>query len=192
MNYKTTWSLVTVAALLFGYIYFVEWRMPENQRLMLQASKLLPDFDPASVTAVEITLGDKSVRAELLSDEGWHLTAPRYPAQATGIEHLLQVLSVLKRQTEIPAEEIISGSGGMSPFGLDPPRASITIHERTNVIRLNIGSKTLLGDRIYVQPAGTPGIFTTDVALIDQLPASPNEWRNPLLIHSQTLAFDKI
>jgi hypothetical protein len=191
MNYKTTCSLVALAALLFCYIHFVEWRGPDQAQRLQQASRLLPEFDPGKVAAIEVVRGEQLIRAEL-SEGGWQLTTPSYPAQSTGIESLLQALSVLARQTEIPAEEIISGSGGMSPFGLDPPRASIALQVETNLIRLNIGSKTLLGDRLYVQPAGIPGIFTTDVALLDQLPKSAHEWRNPLIIHAGTLVIDRI
>jgi hypothetical protein len=191
MNFKTTMFLVVLAAAMFGYIHFVELRTPDKALLLQQASMLLPEFDPDRVTGIDLLRGDKSIRVRR-ADDGWHLTAPEYPAQSTSIDQLLKMLSVLKRQTEIPAQEIISQSGGMSPFGLDPPRAIITLHERTNVIRLNIGSKTLLGDRLYVQPAGTPGIFTTDITLLDQLPASSDEWRNSLIVHQPTLVFDRI
>jgi hypothetical protein len=191
MNSRTTLWLMAVALGLFGYIYFVELRQSDSGERAQQSAKLLPNFDPSKVTAIEITQSNGVVRAELTRDE-WELTMPPYPAQSTGIEALLNALAGLKRDGEITAQEIIAQSGGLSPFGLDPARANLRIQESTNVVQLRVGAKTLVGNRVYVQPAGAPGIFMVDASFLQYLPATPNQWRNPLLIQSRTLAFDHI
>lgn len=191
MNARTTWCLGAVALALLAYIYFVDLRRPDATANGPRGGALLPHFDPAGITSVEVTRSNETIRAELANDQ-WQLATPRYPAQATAIDSLLQTLTSLQRQQEIPANEIISQSGGLSPFGLDPPWAVIKLQSNTNSIQFRVGSKTLLGDGVYVQPAGATGIFTTDASLLEHLPASASAWRNPMLIHQSSLPFDRI
>ena len=191
MNPRTTVSLVAIALGLLAYIYFVDHRIGPAGTQAPTAGRLLPPFAPAEVTRLEVARSNLTIRAELIKDQ-WHLTDPTYPAQVTAIESFLAALSTLDKKEEIPAQEIISKSGGLSPFGLDPPVAVIKLQAGTNVLQLRIGVKTLLGDRVYVQPVGASGILTTDAALLQHLPASANSWRDPRLIHENTLNFDRI
>jgi hypothetical protein len=152
---------------------------------------LLPGFDPAKAANVEITRSNETVRAELKNSQ-WQLLNPPYPAQSTAIESFLETLKDLKREEEIPAVEIISKSGGLSPFGLDPPLAAIRIQAGTNLIQLRVGAKTLVGNRVYVQPVGASNVFLTDASLVRHLPDSSSQWRNPMLVQNTSLVFDRI
>jgi hypothetical protein len=181
---------MALAVGLFGYIYFVDLRRGAPADGSPALVRLLPGLDIAKVSSVEVTRSNQVIRAERLDDR-WQLTTPKYPAQSTVIANLLNVLTNLNRENEIPAQDIISKSGGLSPFGLDPPSATIRIQSGTNLLQLRVGAKTLLGDRVYVQPVGASGIFMTDASLLRLLPASANPWRNPMLIQS-AVAFDGI
>ena len=191
MNPKTTFWLSALALGLFAYIYFVELDRADRAARAQESVALLPDFDPSSVTSVQVTRDTETIRVERM-DGQWQLVNPPYPAQATAIESFLGALANLNRHKEIPAEDIVSEGGGLAPFGLDPAVAVIKIVTGTNVVQFHIGEKTLLGDRVYIQAAGEPGISTTDVALLMHLPASSTEWRNAMLIHKSNLAFDSI
>jgi hypothetical protein len=191
MNPKTTIWLIGMALVLGAYIYLVDLPAERTAARLAQPAKLLPAFEPSKVTGLEISRSNQIVRAELRNSQ-WQLANPVYPAQATAVESFLETLKGLNRETEIAAQEIISESGGLSPFGLDPPWATVRIQTETNVIQLRVGAKTLVGDRVYVQPAGAAGIFLTDGALVQHLPASINQWRNPLLLQPGGLIFDRI
>lgn len=191
MNLKLTVWLTALAVGLFGYIYFVEMGSGPAGDGTEQPGKVLPSFNPKNVTSVEITRSNQTIRAEQ-SNGQWRLVKPRYPAQTTVIESFLNALTNLQSQKEIPAQEIIAESGGLSPFGLDPPAAIIKLQADTNLIQLKVGGKSLLGDRVYVQPAGASGIFLTDASLLRHLPDSTNTWRNPMLLHDPKLSFDRI
>jgi hypothetical protein len=186
-----TLCLASLAAGLLAYIYFFELRQPESGEGSGRAAKLILSFEPAKITAVEVARSNKVVRAELNKDE-WQLTSPPYPAQSTGIEALLNALASLSARDEITAQEIISRAGGLSPFGLDPPWATISLQAATNQVQIRVGSKTFLQDRVYVQPAGAPGIFMADASFLQYLPHSANQWRYPLLIDARNLLFDRI
>ena len=191
MNPRFTIGLTAIALVLFGYIVLVEWRQPGRGQGQPQAAKLLPAFDPFKVTSVEVTRTNQTIRAERINQQ-WQLVNPTYPAQSTAIESLLRALGDLNRLYEISAQEIISESGGLSPFGLDPPWASVKIQEGTNLVQFRVGAKTLLGDRVYVQPQGASGICATAASVLEHIPVSAHQWRNPLLMHGENLAFDRI
>ncbi|MFO1501609.1 MAG: DUF4340 domain-containing protein [Verrucomicrobiota bacterium] len=91
-----------------------------------------------------------------------------------------------------PNKEIAAESGGLSNFGLDPAAATIKIQAGTNLVQFSVGGKTLLGDRVYVQPAGSSSVFTTGTNLLEDLPVSPTAWRSPMLIQQRSLVFDRI
>jgi hypothetical protein len=191
MNPRTTIWLSGIAAGLFLYILLVERHAGPSVHGPSAPAKLLATLDPSKVTTVEVVRSNQTIRVERANDQ-WELRNPAYPAQATAIEGFLNLLGLLQRYTEIPAQEIIAESGGLSPFGLDPPAATFKVTEGTNVVQLRVGSKTLLGDRVYVQPVGASGIYTTEIALLEQLPATANQWRNPLLMSAGPMAFDRI
>jgi hypothetical protein len=191
MNPRTTWWLTGLAAVLFAYIYMGELRPGRSAPRQAALARLLPTLDPTAVNRVEITRSNQVILAEL-NNEQWQLNSPPYPAQGTAIQNFLQVLASLNRQSEIPAQEIIAESGGLSPFGLDPAAATIKLQSGTNQVQLKVGSKTLLGDRVYVQPVGASGIFTADASLLERLPLTSHQWRNPALFQPGNLVFDGV
>jgi hypothetical protein len=180
-----------LALVLGAYVYFVELPAAESEARVQAKSKLLPSFDAAKGTIVEITRSNQVIRAELRNAQ-WQMVNPPYPAQPTAIESFLALLQNLDRESEIPAQEIISESGGLSPFGLDPPLAVIRVQAGTNLVQLRVGAKTLLGDRVYVQPVGASNIYLTSASLLQHLPTTSTQWRNPLLVLNRSLVFDQI
>src|SRR5690349_3524228 len=126
MNSRTTVGLVLLAAILFGYIYFVDRRSDAPAELKDKVTRLLPHFDSAKVTSIEIGRSNLTLRAEMVHNE-WRLLTPPCPAQAAAIESFLRTLSLLNRQTELSAHEISSRSGGLAPFGLAPPLTTIKL-----------------------------------------------------------------
>jgi hypothetical protein len=190
MNSKITVWLVVLTLGLLGYIYFVDLHTPLAARRAAGPRALLSELDLAKVTGLEIAQSNQVIRAERVG-EHWQLTTPKYPAQSLAITSFLNVLTNLHRESEIPAQDIVSKSGGLSPFGLDPPAATIRIQSGSHSLQLRVGSKTLLGDRVYVQPVGD-GVFMTDASLLQHLPASVNQWRNPMLAQGAGLGFDRV
>jgi hypothetical protein len=191
MNPRSTLWLGALALGLLAYIYFVEWRTPLSSGPSAAAVRLLPNLTPLKVTAVEIARSNQVIRAELVNDR-WQLTNPSYPAQSTGIQAFLAALLDLTAQEEISAQEAISADGGLSQFGLDPPLTTIKLQEGADVLQLRVGTRTLMGNKVYVQPVRAPGIFIADAAFLEYLPTSAKQWRNPLLMPLGVPNFDHI
>lgn len=190
MNPRTTVWLVAIALGLFGYIYFVELGGAHSPEEGSAQGRLLPEFETSTVTSVQVVRTNETISAEVINDQ-WQLAHPPYPAQAAAIEAFVQRLAQLPRHQEIP-EKDVADAGGLAPFGLEPPSAVIKIVAGTNTMQMRVGTKTLVGDRVYVQAAGSKGVATTDASILEHLPAASAAWRNPLLIHEGNLAFDGI
>jgi hypothetical protein len=191
MKTRTTIYLVVVAMALLVYIVTVERHRATPEQQAERLVKLMPRFDPLKVKEIEIVYTNQTLRAERTPDR-WILTSPSYPARSTAIDAFLNSLTELDRAHEIPAQEIVARSEGLSPFGLDPAWAVLKLTEATNVVQFRIGSKTLVGDRVYIQPVGASHIFTTSAMLLQHLPKSPNDWRNPLLLQEPAPLWDRI
>ncbi|MEK7686636.1 MAG: DUF4340 domain-containing protein [Verrucomicrobiota bacterium] len=195
MNTKHTLWLVALAVGLFSYIYFFERNAPGPQP-EAWAARLLPDLDPLAVRSMEISRTNQLIRAER-ADGHWQLVTPFYPAQPAGLEHLLTALSRLSKRAFITSQELLSEPGGRKAFGLDPPQVSVVLEQGTNLarlhrVRLQIGGKTPLANQIYVQLVGVPGVYVTDAEILDAIPASANDWRDPLLLNLAGLPFDRL
>jgi len=191
MNSKSTWVLLALAAALLGYILIFERHSASSDGNAAETEKVFPDLDPAKVTAIGIGRTNSYLGVERVNHR-WQLSNPVYPAQSTGIEEFLELIARLEKHASIPAHTISSQPGGLAAFGLQPPRAKIAVYSGTNRIGFDIGSRTPTSDQMYIQLIGDPRILITDARLLEHVPDSAREWRNPMLVHEERLAFDQL
>jgi len=192
MSPKSTLWLVLVTAGLFGYIFFFEWRTPSPEELAADVKKLFPDFDPKKVTSVEIIRSNSNtIRADRTNGQ-WQLTLPVvYPAQSTAIENWVELFTRLNRRAWISAQEILAQKGALASFGLDEPRANVTIQHGGERIQMRLGEKTAVGEKLYLQIVGSDGVYVTESLLMDRLPQSAVDWRDPQFLNLAGLNFDR-
>ncbi len=183
-----------VGALGLGaYIFVFERHTLNTEERAQQAAKLFPDFDPAQVASVEILRSNnvKFIRAERANDQ-WRLVQPAYPAQSTAIDNWLSLFKSLDRRAYLSAQDLLAQSGGLAAFGLDSPQATVMIQQGTRKIHVLLGAKTPVGEKIYLQQVGADGAFVTDSALLDRLPQSATDWRDPTFLDFSALKFDQL
>lgn len=187
MNSSQTKWLVGLAVAIFAFIAFEELRRPTGPPPS-PVSQLVPGLRPATVTRIEFTQSNTTVRAEL--DAGhWRLTAPlSYPANSLLIKALLEVCSSRRPQLVIPAAQ----SQSPADFGLQPPQATVAFHQDGQRIELRIGSTTPVNRQLYVQVAGTDGIAVADANLLGYLPQTPDAWRDRHLLSLAKVKFDRV
>ncbi|MBI5772703.1 MAG: DUF4340 domain-containing protein [Verrucomicrobia bacterium] len=191
MNSKNTWQLLALAAGLFTYIMVFEWDGLDDHQ-PVASTALFPDLKVPSVTRVEITVSNQTVRAERVNGH-WTLAAPvAYPAQGTAIESLLLGGQRLRPHTRIPMREVKKQPGGLADFGLQPPRARLALQQGTQHFQLNVGSRTPAGSQFYAQLGDAKEIIVADAALLDLFPRSADDWRAKELLNLDGLAFDRL
>jgi Domain of unknown function (DUF4340) len=193
MHSKSTFWLMIAALGLGGYIFLFERHSLNTDERAQQAAKLFPDFDPANVASVEILRSNnvKFIRAERANDQ-WRLVQPAYPAQSTAIDNWLGLFRSLDRRTYLSAQDLLAQPGGLTAFGLDSPQATVMIQQGTRKIHILLGAKTPVGEKLYLQQVGSDGVFVTDSALLDRLPQSATDWRDPTFLDFSALKFDRL
>jgi hypothetical protein len=190
MNFKTTWILLAGALGLFAYIFSVERLGEESSRPKAEALLLFPDLNPAKAGRVEVV---RTATIQVAKDnDQWRLAIPEYPAQSASIESFLEAVGKLVQHDYISAQEVMSQPGGLAPFGLEPPRMTITILEGTNRHSLLVGKPTPVRDQVYVKLLGSAGIAITDASFLEYAPLSADEWRDPMLMHLPRVPFDRL
>jgi hypothetical protein len=191
MNAKTTWGLVLLAAGLFAFIFFYERKLPDVDAGAQAPARLLPDFSAPRITSIEIIRSNQVIRVER-TNGAWWLSNPDYPAQPLRIEKLLTVLQALPPKAVLSAEESAQRPQAATEYGLTPPQADVVLRQADGRIELRLGCKTLVGDQVYLQLVGTPGIFFADTVLWNSLPGSAHDWRDTTFLNLKGFEFDRL
>ncbi len=192
MNWRTTFWLTATALLLGLFILLVE-RPARLARTRADAKvQLVPDFNPGSVTAIEIRTTNS--RVTVVRTNGlWEILGNEHlPARTPLIETLLQQVMDLQGRSILSPAELRSRPKATSDFGLNPPTITVTLRRPSDNVELLLGVRSLSGTQVYYQVAGVPGIFTTEAGLLDRLPRTAEGWRDATLLPLDHLAFDRI
>lgn len=177
----TGWLLISVIAL-GGYIALVERRGDTSDQRRNEARRALK-FSPEAVRAlrIESTNGVISCRLE---NGTWMLTEPvRAPANVAEIQRILFGLESLPKGETITAADQTSRGLDRADYGLQPPRAIISLEGEGIRLRLHVGRTTPLGT-LYVRPDPQDTILSTSTNLLALLPSSPAQWRDRSLLRA--------
>ena len=190
MNPKHTWTWVVVAASLLAFILFFErhWHQPAPG-----PGPLLSNFQTAAVTSVKVRPANlPEIRADR-TNAAWVLMQPvHFPANQARVEALLTLLERLAPATVITAGEWQRHPKADEEFGFDNPQIALELLQGEARTQLKFGRRTEPGDQVYVQVVGGVDIFVLDADVLKLLPASVNDWRNPVLLDLRPLVFDRI
>ncbi|HKS38552.1 MAG TPA: DUF4340 domain-containing protein, partial [Verrucomicrobiae bacterium] len=191
MNSKGTLGLLSLALGLFAYILFFERPGGDPGSGTDPGRRLFPGLEPDKVTSVEIFRSNTVIRAERTNDQ-WRLTRPLYPAQATALNNWLALLGSLTQRAYISAQELLAQPGGPADFGLESPVATVNVQQGARRFQFRVGSRTTVGDMLYLQEVGSDGAHVTEAALLDRLPRTATDWRDPQFLDLTGLNFDRL
>ena len=183
MNWKPTWILLGLAAMLFAFIVLFERHVPEAQ----PPPARLFSFRAGEVTNIQLRLTNQLIlRVERArEDSPWNLTIPLfYPAQPFKIERLLQLLEHALPQTEISDHDLQASKRSVAEFGLDIPQASLSLQHDGRRTEVHFGSRTPVGDAVYARVDGQPGIYILSGEFASSLPRTYHDWRDTALFSS--------
>lgn len=179
-----------IAAGLFAVIFWVE---KFGQKPAPGPVALLPNFQAAQVTSVQLGLGDQLEIQAVRTNETWQLIKPvSYPAQAASIETLLNVLQHLAPAGVISGGEVRQRKTADQDFGFDKPQATLTLKSGEEIRPILIGALTAHGDHVYVQVVGTEDVYLVDANLLKVMPHKTDDWRDTALVDLSRMVFDRI
>ena len=183
MNWKPTWILIGLAAMLFAFIFLFERHAPDAQ----PPPARLFSFRAAEVTNIQVRLTNQLLlRVERArEDEPWNLSLPlSYPAQPFKIERMLQMFEHAVPQAEISDHDLRASKRSVAEFGLDIPQASVSMQHDGQRTEVHFGSPTPVGDGVYARVDGQPGIYILSAEFISNLPRTHHDWRDSALFRS--------
>lgn len=193
MNARSNWFLVVAAAALVAYVWIAGHRDGVTVVSDRGATAVFDRIDPGQVTTIEILRSNSVLRVER-TNGAWTLRLPVVaPAQSASVERWLATLGRLEPRRYVDAQELVDRKDGLKSFGLEGGGAArVTLTGRSAPVILSLGNPAPLGGQFYLQRVGDSGVFTADQALLRDLPASPNEWRDRALLQVDPLACDTL
>lgn len=189
MSFRLTGVLALAVAILGVLIAFWD-RDDDTARARLEQARRAFRFDPARVDRLLIDVGDLSIECRL-DGRQWRLVKPLAArADSRAIERLLGALQ------ELPRGDILlpprRADNAYAPYGLDVPRATLSIVEGSSTNRILIGRRTPLGDGVYVRQSDQTGLARLNPALLDLLPASADALRDRSLLSGAPAAIERL
>ena len=178
--------------MLFAFIFLFERRLPDANT---PPPRLLA-FKAGEVTNIQLRLTNQlilSAARPRTDSPFWNLSFPvAYPARQHAIQPLLQALSEVIPHAEISAQELKAGKRTIAEFGLDVPQATLTLQHRGQRIEILFGSKTPVGDGVYVQALNQSSIYIVSAEFVNALPRSYNDWRDLSLLITSGFQMNRV
>lgn len=192
MNSKATWILLLAAGVLFAFIFFVE--RPFREARQMQANTvLLPGLNSTNVVALHIRpAGRHEIHVEKINGE-WRLVKPiDYLANREFVDALLNHLSELQWHTHISADELKDRSDVQEEFGMNDPQFALKIRTTDSEYNLLVGTKSVVGNEVFVQFVGGSGLYLVDTTWMNFLPRRYEDWKDPSVLPVSILEADAI
>ncbi len=189
MNFRLTGFLALATAFLALLILF--WDQDDDTvRARLEQARRAFRFDPARVDRLLIESDDRTIECRL-QDHQWHLVRPiAARADPVAIERLLGALQELPRGDIILPPRRVDDP--YAPYGLDSPRARLSLIQGAVTNRILVGRRTPIGDGVYVRQSDHAGLARISTALLDLLPADPNALRDRSLLSGAPAAIERL
>ncbi len=172
---------VFVALSLFVYFYQIEGEGKREQAKKLEESVF--KVEKENVLSFRIDFPDRAGVGIKRSGESWALDIPiDAPADGSTVDSFLS--EVLEARAERRLEGI--GPDDLSQFGLDQPRASISLEAETSSKTLQVGKNDFVGSKTYAKLADSEEVLLISNQLYSSADKKLSEWRD-----KRVLVFDR-
>jgi len=180
MRFKLTVILVLLNIALFGVIFYMdkeaasEHRFAMEHRLVL-APGLVQEADSLRIEGSQ--LQQKWVMTRR-ADE-WFLTEPvQWPANYFAVNRILNQLKFLEWETRFSVDEIKKSGRSLADYGLDEPKAILTIRRAEKETLISIGESTQIGNRLYILSPDQTEVYVINRELLDSISIDLEELRS--------------
>ena len=178
-NSRTILRLLAALALTALLHLLLSYRGGFDNALVQRTS--LMDAQPESVTKVAISRAGAPA-AVLVRTAAWRLVEP-YSALVDGLAvmKMLDALATSDVQDAIDEQELLRLGRTREDFGLDKPRARVTVSWEGGTEDISIGSPTPSGDGAYAAIAGEPTVYVVASNVFASVDVPPSGFRRRAL-----------
>ena len=158
MTWKPVLWLLGLVALTGLFIAVFETGGQQAARTLPLDTPLL-QVNPATLSRLSIQQGTNSIECVKRQDQ-WFLVKPvQMRADSSRVNRLVETLRGLRKHEVIGPDLREKRNLTLASFGLEPPKAVLSLGSDTRVDELLLGDLSPLGDRIYTQVRGTPDVI---------------------------------
>ncbi len=159
------------------YIGLFERKQNTTDRKRAIARRVLR-FDPAHITSLRVIQSDLQFSVEKRGDQ-WRLTSPVSAlADAGEVSRIIELFDHLEQSDVIRGRDQRKQGLALSHFGLEQPRARITLTTPEKEWTLLVGSDTPVRGNLYIKEANDSSVFVAATNLLADLPTAINALRD--------------
>src|SRR5687768_14035645 len=178
MNFRTTILLLVLLAAVGGYLLYTGFNdTPDAKKTETSDEQKLVDIAPADVTRVVIR--PKDGPATLLEKSGteWRLVEP-----TAGVADAAEVDALVRELTDLRSRSRIDADRDKGATGLDQPAFHVELTAADGkTAKLSVGSKSAIGDNLYVQVDGRDQADVVSAAVYERLEKPASGYRQTKL-----------
>ncbi len=182
MRLKLTLFLLVLNLVLFGIIYLIE----------KESSGDLPGVGPVlsaglvdNCDYLEIEGQDLNAHWILCKNgEDWRIAAPiEWPANFFAVSRILNQLQFLEKESSFTVREIENAGRTLADYGLDEPRAILTLGRGREKTVLKIGEATGTGERLYILSPDQSEVLVVSRGLLESISLELTDLRESKVFH---------
>ena len=181
MKFRTTWFLLLLVCALGAFIWFYE-RKAETTREREEELRKAMRFSAAKTSFLRFETGDLQVECAKEGDD-WKIVQPiRARAEEGEIGRILNGLETMPRGEVVGADDQKKRGLTLADYGLDQPRARITLGDGLQRRTILVGRDAPLGQTLYIKEDGRDEIVATGTNLLSFIPKSVADLRSRVLL----------
>lgn len=170
MRFKFTIFLLILNAVTFGLIYFLS---QQDERASSQPRGLSSAIGREVIEAERISIRGpelKTQRVLVRAGSNWSIEEPmEWPANYFAVNRILNQLQFLEEQAAFSLAEIERTGQSLTDYGLETPSLILEISTPSKSIELKVGSRTEIGQNVYILGPQGDHIYVVSSDVIDSL-----------------------
>ena len=189
MKSRTTLVLVLMALVIGGLVALDYYRGTSTRDLAAKSKRVL-DFQSKDITGLKIDLTNQVYTLERLGDQ-WQMKQPlNVRANYSTVSSILDELEFAERNRVITGKELT----GLTPkdFGLENPRARLTLQNKKGSMILLIGSETPTKDAVYAQLQGKKDVLVAPKSIYERVDRTLDDLRDRTVIDFEAASATRI
>ena len=188
MNRRINFLLLIMILLLGAAVWFTE-QFPAPP---LTGKSHFLNIHPEQIKSLTIAEKDFSIVCEKKLGH-WELTTPiAWGGDESAIEYFLYQLGTIDNLTIVTPEQRAEHRITPADYGLDTPRARITISDGQKQQLLIVGKNSVLDSKLYLMDELSGNILKASQELADALPLDSTSWRDRQIFHGDITKATKL
>jgi hypothetical protein len=180
MRYKFTILLVILNLGLFSLIFYLEKQAAtigafERAKRLVFPPGFVEDSDHLEIEGRELTQNWTLVRKM----DQWFLDSPiNWPANIYAVSRMINQLKFLEWETRFSVSEIKKAGRSLADYGLEEPKAILSLSYGDKKKELKIGESTEIGKRLYILSPAEEEVYVVNRELLQSITVDLQDLRS--------------